>query len=128
MSAWTFIAQYLNGNSAVGPTADFDQQYYMTYSTAFVLTSLEWKRERLTARFDDFRTHQLSGFNGPPSNDLGHAWTIGWQHELGRDWQFAAEWIRVTSRFPPRVEYGEPAELIESQLQFAVRYRFHLAV
>jgi len=121
---WTFIAQYLDGDTAVGPTDTTPDEFRMSYRAAFGLTSLDWGRERLTARFDDFHTHQLSGFEGPPSDESGHAWTVGWTHELGAQWQLAAEWIRVSSRFPPRVTYDKPPGLLESQTQLAIRYRF----
>jgi hypothetical protein len=97
----------------------------MTYHAAFALASLEWGRERLTARVDRFGTHQSSGFYyGPPADDSGHAWTAAWTHDLGAQWQLAAEWIRVTSRFPPRASYGELPATAESQTQVAIRYRF----
>jgi hypothetical protein len=127
-AAWTFIVQFLDGNTAVGADDAGARQFQMTYSTAFALASLEWRGERFTARFDDFRTNQFSGLFGPPSDQVGHAWTLGWQHEFSAGWQLAAEWIRVTSRFPPTVEYGEPPGLFESQLQLSVRYRFHWRV
>jgi hypothetical protein len=122
---WTFIAQYLDGDTAVGPNSVIPDQLRMTYRVGFLLSSWEWKRERLTLRFDDFRTHQTSGFFGPPSDDLGHAWTFGWTHDFGERWQIAAEGIRVTSRFPPRATIGESVGLVESQLQIAFRYRFY---
>jgi hypothetical protein len=125
---WTFIAQYLDGDTAVGPTDTTPEQFRMAYHAAFGLASLDWGRERLTARFDDFHTHQVSGFGGPPGDESGHAWTAGWTHDLGQQWQLAAEWIRVSSRFPPRVTYGKPPGLLESQTQLAVRYRFRLGV
>jgi hypothetical protein len=127
-SSWTFITQYLSGDTALGAAAEGSQQFRMTYRTAFALASFEWKRELFTTRFDDFRTNQDSGFAGPPTNERGHAWTFGWAHDIGDGWQLATEWIRVTSRFPPRIALGESAGLIESQLQLAVRYRFHLGV
>jgi hypothetical protein len=127
-SRWTFIAQYLDGDTSVGPDSAAEDQFRMTYHVAFGLASFEWRRERLTARFDDFGTHQLSGFYGPPADNDGHAWTVGWTHELGDEWQLAAEWIRVASRFPPRETYGVPSSLLESQLQLAIRYRLHLAL
>ncbi len=123
---WTFIAQYLDGDTAIGPDSARDDQFQMGYHAAFGLASLEWGRERLTARFDDFHTQQISGFYGPPTDESGHAWTVGWMHELGGQWQLAAEWIRVASRFPPRVNYGKPPGLLESQTQLALRYRFRL--
>jgi hypothetical protein len=126
--AWTFVVQYLTGDTLNGPYSDPDDQFNMTYRTTFALTSFEWRRERFTARFDDFRTQQISGYYGPPSNELGHAWTLGWMHDLGSGWQLATELIRVTSRFPPRTEYNETANLIESQIQFAIRYRIRAGV
>jgi len=125
---WTFITQYLDGDTAVGPDSAGYDQFRMTYHAAFGLASLNWSRERLTLRFDEFGTHQSSGFYGPPNNESGHAWTVGWMHDLGDHWQLAAEWIRVASTFPPRAEYGEPPAFLESQTQLAIRYRFHLGV
>jgi hypothetical protein len=126
---WTFIAQYLDGDTIVGSDEADQNQFRMTYHAAFALASLEWGRERLTARIDRFGTHQSSGFYyGPPADDSGHAWTAAWTHDLGAQWQLAAEWIRVTSRFPPRVSYGELPASLESQTQVAIRYRFTAAL
>jgi hypothetical protein len=121
---WTFIAQYLDGDTIVGPDSAGPDQFRMTYHAAFALASLEWGRERLTARVDYFGTHQSSGFYGPPADDSGHAWTAAWTHDLGAQWQLAAEWIRVTSRFPPRGAAGGMPPFVESQTQVAIRYRF----
>ncbi len=125
---WTFVAQYLDGDTVIAPDSAGEYQFRMTYQAAFALASFEWRRERLTARYDDFRTHQLSGFYGPPADNDGHAWTAGWTHELGDAWQLAAEWIRVASTFPPRATYGVPSSLLESQVQIAIRYRLHLGL
>jgi hypothetical protein len=119
---WTLIAQYLDGNTAVGPGAVF----YMNFHASYALASFEWARERLTVRYDDFHTHQLSGFFfGPPSDQTGHSWTGAWSHEWGDHWQVVAEWIRVTSSFPPRQALAEPVGQTASQVQLAARYRFN---
>jgi hypothetical protein len=123
---WTFIAQYIDGNTAVGANYEGDDQFRMTYHVAFGLASYDWGRERVTLRFDDFGTHQLSGFYGPPSNESGHAWTAAWTHDFSDHWQLAAEWIRVSSDFPPRVVLDVSPVLLETQVQVAVRYRFRL--
>ncbi|HEX4150910.1 MAG TPA: hypothetical protein VHY75_01735 [Steroidobacteraceae bacterium] len=125
---WTLITQYLDGDTAIGPNAVVDDQFRMTYRAAFALASFEWRRERLTARFDDFHTHQQSGFYGPPRDDAGHAWTAGWTHDLGQEWQLAAEWIRVFSRFPPRTTVGDSPSFLQTQTQIAIRYRFRFGV
>jgi hypothetical protein len=123
---WTFIAQYLDGNTAVGADSAGENQFYMNFHADFALASFDWAQQRLSARYDDFHTHQLSGFFGPPSNDTGHSWTFAWSHEWSDHWQIVAEWLRVTSRFPPRLALGETALQAESQLQLAARYHFHL--
>jgi hypothetical protein len=121
---WTFIAQYLDGDTAAGANYDDEQQIYLRFRSAFALASFEWGPERLSARFDDFHTHQISGILGPRSQD-GHAWTLSWSREFAEHWQLAAEWLRVASTFPPRIFEGESPQQVETQLQIALRYRFN---
>jgi len=121
---WTFITQYLNGDTAVGPDSSGDDQFRLRFHAAFVLGSFEWAQERLTARYDDFHTRQLSGFYGLPRDDAGHSWTFAWLHECGDHWQFATEWLRVASAFPPRLAQGTPVAQVQTQFQVAARYRF----
>jgi hypothetical protein len=124
---WTIVAQYLDGNTAVGADSLGDQQFYMRFHADFVLASFEWVREQFAVRYDDFDTHQVSGFWGPASDQTGHGWTFAWSHRYGAHWQSVAEWLRVASVFPPRLELGESAAQVESQFQLAIRYRFKLA-
>jgi hypothetical protein len=126
-ASWTFIAQYLSGDTAVGSNFSGDDQFLMNYHAAFALASYEWGQERLTFRRDVFGTHQTSGFYGLPSNQTGNAWTAAWTHELGGHWQLASEWIHVWSRFPPRAAFGTAPALLQSQVQLALRYRFRFS-
>ncbi len=123
-SHWTFVAQYLDGDTAVGADSLGIEQFYVRFRATYALASFDWAQERLTARYDDFHTHQLSGFYGPASNQNGHGWTFAWSHELGEHWQILGEWLRVASMFPPRVESGIPAGQSQTQLQLAARYKF----
>jgi hypothetical protein len=123
-SHWTFAAQYLDGDTAVGADSLGVSQLYMKLRAEYALASFEWSSERITARYDDFHTHQVTGFFGLPGNQNGHGWTYAWSHELGEHWQFLAEWLRVASVFPPRVEIGNLAAQTQSQLQLAARYKF----
>jgi hypothetical protein len=123
---WTFISQYLTGDTTVGPDSVGDEQFRMNFHAGFGLASFEWATERITARYDTFHTYQFSGFYGPPpSDDNGHSWTLAYAHSWGDQWQLAAEWLRVFSRFPPRLVLGEPAGQVEVQIQLALRYRFY---
>jgi len=119
---WTFIAQSLDGDTAVG--GDDGAQFYMRFRAAFALASYEWGRQRLTGRYDEFHTHQLSGFFGPPRSQDGHAWTIAWTYDLGEHWQFLSEWLRAVSNFPPRLALDEPLMQTQTQLQLGARYHF----
>jgi hypothetical protein len=131
---WTFIAQYLDGDTAAGESSPAEEEYeeyeeeplrVLRFRSTFALASFEWGPERLTARFDDFHTHQVSGLMGPRNQD-GHAWTLSWSREFAEHWQVATEWLRVASTFPPRVLLGESPQQVEMQFQIALRYRFDL--
>jgi hypothetical protein len=122
---WTFIVQYLDGDTAVGTESYDSEVFYLRFHAAFALTSFEWGQQRLSARYDDFHTHQLSGSFGPRNQD-GHAWTLAYTRDFGEHWQFVSEFLRVASLFPPRTLLGESAAQVESQLQLAFRYRFDL--
>jgi hypothetical protein len=121
---WTFVAQYLKGDTAVGADSLGDDQFLMGFHAAFALGSFEWAHERLSLRYDDFHTQQLSGFYGLANNQTGHSWTVAGAHEAGEHWQFLVEWLRVNSSFPPRMAMGIPASQLQSQLQIALRYKF----
>jgi hypothetical protein len=123
---WTFIAQALDGSTSVGGADEDQPRFLMRYRAAFALASYEWLKERLTARYDEFHTHQLSGYYGPPGDQDGHAWTFAFTYEPAEHWQFVAEWIRAYSSFPPRVELDESIMQTQSQIQIAARYRFRV--
>ena len=120
----TLLAQYMDGDTAIGPHGE--DQFLESFHAAYVLASLAWNKQRLTARYDDFGTHQISGFYDAPVNQAGHSVTVAWSYDLPDHWQFVAEWIRVTSSFPPRAEIGEPVASTDTQVQAALRYRFRV--
>lgn len=122
----TLVAQYLDGETAVGADSLGEDQFNLTFHAAFLLASLDWNRQRLTSRYDDFGTRQGSGFYGPPSDQAGHSWTLAWSYQIADHWQVMAEWIRVDSSFPPRLSLGEPLARTDTQLQAALRYRFRI--
>jgi hypothetical protein len=126
-SHWTFAAQYLDGDTAVGEDSLESPQFTMRFRAEYALASFEWARDRLTVRYDDFHTHQLTGFFGAPSNQNGHGWTFAWTREFGEHWKLLAEWLHVASIFPPREGIGLPPAQTQSQLQLAARYQFQLS-
>ena len=125
---WTFIAQALDGSTSTAADEPDEPLFLMRYRAAFALASFEWNKERVTARYDEFHTHQLTDYYGgeAPGNQDGHAWTLAFTYEPSEHWQLLTEWVRATSSFPPRVELDESIIQTQSQFQLAVRYRFDL--
>jgi hypothetical protein len=119
----TFAAQHLQGRTAVGADGS-DDQFNMRFETWYALASVEYRRHRLSVRFDRFSTHQESGFYGRLADETGHAFTVALMHRLAERWELAAEWLRVNSQFPPRIDAGVAAASTDTQFQLAVRYRF----
>jgi hypothetical protein len=126
---WTFIAQYLDGTTSNASDDYGDELFEMNFRAAFALASFTWGRERLSARYDTFRTRQAQagGYYEPPTNESGHAWTFAWTVDLADHWQVVTEWLRVFSSFPPREELSEPVFQMQTQIQVALRYRFRMA-
>jgi len=126
VDSFTLLAQYMDGDTVIGADSLGVYQFVETFHAAYVLASLAWQKQRFTTRYDDFGTHQTSGFYGAPVNQTGHSWTLAWTYDMANHWQFLAEWIRVTSSFPPRASEGEPVDSTDTQVQAALRYRFRL--
>lgn len=126
VDAFTLLVQYLDGDTAIGADTLGEEQFLQTFHAAYALASFAWQRQRLTARYDSFGTHQDTGFYGPPADQAGHSWTMAWSYDLPGHWQLIAEWIRVNSSFPPRANLGEPVASTDTQVQAALRYRFRI--
>jgi hypothetical protein len=115
----TFIAQYMNGTTAVGPgpvLSVFD------FSSQFGLASYQHGAERLSVRFDRFDLHQTVATDADYGIDDGHAWTLAYQHQFDKHWNAVLEEVLVVSDNNSRFYIGLPSYARESQLQLAVRY------
>jgi hypothetical protein len=128
---WTAIVQTMQGQTYVGPDGDPEYQYAESFLSWFALVSRQWGAGRLTARYDQFSTHQRAPTEGeytvwPPTNDRGHGMTLAYLYDLTPAWQVVGEWQQVRSAFPPRAVFGEPVGISETQIQLSARYRFTL--
>ncbi|HVO45691.1 MAG TPA: hypothetical protein VMT29_05085 [Steroidobacteraceae bacterium] len=117
-TGWTFIAQYLDGETYIEP----DENYLeWPFRARYALLSRQLGEHRLSVRFDSFAV-QSSLPNGAGVQH-GHAWTAAYVFEPGPHWRFTLEWLRVDSSSANRaLEFGEPTFARETQLQLAVRY------
>ncbi len=112
------IAQWLDGNTRVGPSPP----YIWDFRTWFVLAAQNAGKHRFAARYDDFRTQQDQEYLAFPAGyNHGNAWTLGWTWDVVEHLELAAEWMRVDSTYNKRAMLGEAPHAVEHIVQMAVR-------
>jgi hypothetical protein len=114
----TLIAQWLDGSTI----ADDDPAMRWTFEAKFLLLAQSFGRQRVSARYDDFKVRQTSG--PVPARfwlEHGNAWTLGWSWALREHVELAAEWLRIDSFYSKRRTLGETPTAIEHSLQLALR-------
>jgi hypothetical protein len=118
---WTVIGQWLHGRTY----EDAAPHNAWTFSSAFLLASLQRGSMRYSVRYDRFDMQQTySTYDDFPIllADHGHAWTLACMRELNKHWSLALEGILSDSTVPLRTVSGQPAYAREQMLQLAVRY------
>lgn len=121
---WTFIAQWMNGDTAVGPSSDGLGLIRLGYESYFALVSGAFGRHRITARYDNMSTHTLRGalyFNGYQEAD---AWTLAYSFDIGRHWQLWVETLQVEGELAQREFMGLDPEFAERTVQCAFRFSY----
>lgn len=120
----TAIAQYMQGDTAVGASADGRGFIIVDFESWFVLMSQQYGRHRYTARYDRMNTETVRGARFFDSHQDADAWTVAYLFSFDDRWQLAAEAIRLAGSLRQRAEIGLPARATERLLQLAARYSF----
>ena len=120
----TFIAQYLSGSTAAGPSDDGEGMVITDYASWFALLSATHGAHRVTARYDRMQTRMARGVESFPGHQNSFAWTAAYLFDLDQHWQFAAEALRISGSLDQRAYAGVPVSGIEKQLQLSVRFTF----
>ena len=123
---WTFVAQALDGRTSIGGKGSFLPTQLWDLRAGFLLASFAWGDNRLSARYDNFRTRQKQGYDIPNYDDTGDSTAVAYLRDLGEHWQLAVEWLRIHSTFDERAEVGLQPTLDENQAQLVVRYLFRI--
>ena len=114
---WTFIAQYLDGDTTIAPGGT---TLSWPFRSAFALIAKRFGRSTVSARYDTF-TVSPQGFQSGWQD--GHAFTAAYAYEAGTHWRFVLEWLRVIASSYNREElYGLDPLVHDTQIQLAVRY------
>jgi hypothetical protein len=120
----TAIAQYLQGDTAVGPSADGRGLIIVDFYSWFVLLSQQRGPHRFTARYDRMDTETVRNARFFDSHQDADAWTVAYLFDLDDHWQFAGEAIQLDGSLRQRAQIGLPASATERLLQLAFRYKY----
>jgi hypothetical protein len=116
------LAQYLAGDSWMGNEAPELPKVRLDYAAAYSLFTVPFGRQRLSFRYDWFRTEDRDEFRGGDDNDEnGYALTLDYLFRVTDEQRLAFELMRVSSDRPARSSIGLPAEAVEWLLQVSYR-------
>lgn len=121
---WTVIAQWMDGDTSVGPSADDRGLLIQNYASWFGLLSRSFGKHRLTVRHDDFYTRMSRGAQIFNSHQDGTSWLLAYTYTHDKHWQGVAEANRIASTAEQRDLLGVPGQQAEKTFQLAVRYSF----
>ena len=121
-TATTLIAQWLKGDTAVGPSPDNRGMFIIDYWSYFGLASQEIGAHRVTARYDRMTTEPIRGANIFNSRQNATAWTFAYLWNVSSAWQLAAEYIDLRGSLAQRARRGLPTFAHEKTWQLAVRF------
>ena len=120
----TLIAQWMGGDTAVGPSSDGRGMLIADFWSWFGLASYSHNGHRFTVRYDRMDVHSTRGMRFFDSEQNAHAWTAAYFYEHHDRWQIGIEGLRIDGSLQQRELKGLPAAAVEKQLQLAVRYSF----
>lgn len=124
LAGLTLLAQAMQGDTAVGPSADGRGMLIADYRAWFLLGSYSLAKHRMTIRHDRMHIESTRGAEMFDSDQRAQAWTAAYLYEHDSHWLAAAEWLRISGSLRQREILGLPAAATEQQLQIVLRYSF----
>jgi len=124
----SLTAQYLNGDTLM-------QNHYKKdivnndYANGFVSLTKKWasagkSTQTSTLRIEKFSIDDNDNTWGDNNNEQGKAITVNHSYRITKHWFTSAEFNWIDSERPARYYNHKPVNLIEKQLQIALRYFF----
>lgn len=118
-AGWTAIVQWMAGRTEIAPGG---HTLEWPFDARYVLLSKRFAtRHALSVRYDSF---QVDSRNAKEDGEQsGHAWTVAYLFDAGKDWRVTLEWLRVTSSSYSRSEdHALPGPATDTQVQLSIRY------
>lgn len=120
----TLIAQWLDGDTGVGRSADGRGMLIAKFWSYFALASYSTGPHRFTLRFDRMYVESTRGAQYFDSEQDAHAWTAAYLYRHDEHWMIGVEGLQIDGTLGQRRVQGLPAAAVERQWQVALRYSF----
>jgi hypothetical protein len=121
---WTFIAQWMDGDTAVGASDDGLGFLRTAFESYFGLISGAFGHHRVSVRYDRMTTYTLRGEQYFDGYQDANGWTVGYGFDFGSNWQFWVEGLQTKGTLEQRELLGLDEEFRERTLQCAFRFRY----
>ena len=121
-----FLAQYMTGNTKMGPFIGGESVLDMDYSSYYFMASYTQGEHRLSARYDNFDTTEknLVASFIDFDNGGGKSFTLAYSYTPRKNHRIMAEWLYIDSDRNNRPEIGLAVNAVENQLQVSYRVGF----
>jgi hypothetical protein len=118
-AGWTAIAQWMAGQTEIAPGG---HPLVWPFDARYVLLSKRFAtRHALSVRYDRFRVDSRNAEED--GEQSGHAWTVAYLFDAGRDWRVTLEWLQVTSSsYSASEDLDLPGPVTDTQVQLSIRY------
>jgi len=118
------LAQWIEGATVWGPVINGAFASDVEFQSAYLMLTKSFVRQRVSARYEDFKTTENDEFPLDENAEHGHAWTLSYSFEFSRNLTIAAEWLQIFTARAAWNYYGLADKRTERQLQIDLRMRF----
>jgi hypothetical protein len=115
------VSQYMNGRSKMG----IGNMVNIDFNSFYVLATDSFGKNRISARYDQFRVKDRDGFEVQDNNNEdGYAWTFAYIRSIAEKHRFAFEVLHIHSTRPERATLQLPVTENETLFQAGFRLKF----
>lgn len=118
----TFVAQWLRGNTAMGPLMSGAHAVDNDFESYFLLLSRRLDNHRVTLRYDRFSVDDVDTIAADNNNESGRSWTAAHRYRFSDRLHAAMEWSRVKTTRPGWAFNGFDTTETERLFQIRVTY------
>jgi hypothetical protein len=97
---WRLLAQYLNGDTAMG-----EQVVVADYRSHYLMLNYQVAQHSLSLRYDHFEVFDKDQTPGDNNNGKGHSWTLNWTYQWTEHFHVALEHSSLQSWQPNRTQW-----------------------